>query len=178
MSSVAWTVPLTAEQRSLSDGGSQTAQQCCCTQCSPQPLMNITCPRSVQRCSNQRAKTGLGIKLTPALRVRSFLSFFTSQSSHEEKDGWATCNNCNQQNQVWLLSGLPSATQLNSVRPYWPSETSFGHWGAPENTSSTCDYMLILNQNVSVLTPWIKASNIHTLKCNTFKNPKPSDIVN
>lgn len=173
------TVPLSAEQRSLSDGGSQTAKQRCCTQCSPQPLMNITCPWRVQRCSNQRAQTGLGIKLAPALRVWSFvslsLSFFSSQCYYCMKKWMDERYHCNQQNQVCLLSGLtvvPSATQLHSVWPSWPSEASFGRWGAPENTSSTCRYMLIVTQNVSVLTPWIKAYNIHTLKFNAFKQPQ------
>lgn len=126
--------------------------------------------KSINRFRNQTHTGFKRLKLCLAL-------FFLAHSViiHCMKKWMDERYNCNQQNQVCLLSGLtvvPSATQLHSVRPSWPSEASFSHWGAPENTSSTCRYMLIVTKNVSVLTPWIKAYNIHTLKFNAFKQPQ------
>lgn len=185
VSSVAWTVPLSAEQRSLSDGGSQTAKQRCCTQCSPQPLMNITCPWRVQRCSNQRAQTGLGIKLAPALRVWSFVSLSLFFLAHSViiawRNGWmrditviskiksACCL-------VWLLCLLPpSYTQSDLPDPVRQVSVAGVLLKTPPPPVATCllwHKMSVFWHPESKLTIFILSNLMH------LNNPKPTDIVN
>lgn len=72
MSGLAQTVPLSAEKLLVSEGCRQTAQQRCCTRCSPQPLRNITCPWREPQCSSINT---FRKKPHPALSIRGFLVY-------------------------------------------------------------------------------------------------------